>query len=269
MIYKVEGIIIRSVDYGEGNKIVTIFTKEMGKIGVMAKGAKKTKSRLAAVSQLFSHGYFVFYHGGGLGSLTSGDVIDSFRILHQDIVKTAWAAYIVELLDKVTEEKEPNAFLFYLLHHALSLIGQGKDPEMIARIIELQVLQQVGVKPVLHECAMCHRSDRAVLAFSIKEGGMLCESCLPLDSRAIVLSVTTIRLLRTLAQMDISKLGKVEIKDTTRKQLSVVMRAFIDSYVGVSIKSRNFLDQLNLFDTISKTNQKEDEDTNENSDSRN
>lgn len=269
MIYKTEGIIIRSVDYGEGNKIITIYTKELGKIGVMAKGAKKTKSRLAAVSQLFSHGYFVFYHGGGLGNLTSGDIIDSFRILHQDIMKTAWAAYIVELLDKVTADREANAFLFYLLHSALTLIGQDKDPEIVARIFELQVLQQAGVKPVLDKCVMCHQEDNPGIAFSIKEGGMLCECCLSSDAHAVVLSAATIRLIRTLALMDISKLGKVEIKDTTRKQLAHIMRMFIDSYLGVSIKSRSFLEQLSLFDTMAKSEQKEDEDTYEDSDSRN
>lgn len=266
MIYKVEGIIIRCVDYGEGNKILTLFTKEMGKIGVMAKGAKKTKSRLSAVSQLFSHGYFVFYHGGGLGSLTSGDVIDSFRILHQDIIKTGWAAYIVELLDKLTDEKESEPFLFYLLHTALTLIGSDKDPEMVARIFEMQLLQRVGVKPVLNQCVICNRKESTILAFSVKEGGVVCEHCLPSDPRAIVLSNATVRLIRILAVMDIGKLGKVEIKDITRKQLSLVMRTFIDSYVGVTIKSRGFLDQLSLFEPISKADSSEVDDKIENND---
>lgn len=257
MIHKVEGIIIRTIDYGEGNKILTLFTKEMGKIGVMAKGAKKTKSRLSAVSQLFSHGYFVFYHGGGLGSLTTGDVIESFRAIHQDIFKTGWAAYLVELLDKLTDEKESQPTLFYLLHNALTLIGENKDPEIVARIFELELLRIVGVKPELNHCVNCKNVNNPLIAFSVKEGGLICNPCLSIDSNAIVLSAGTIRLIRTLAAMDISKLGKVEIKDMTRKQLSQVMRSFIDAHVGITIKSRNFLDQLSLFDSMTQIKSKE------------
>lgn len=250
MIHKVEGIIIRSVDYGEGNKILTLYTKELGKIGVMAKGAKKTKSRLSAVSQIFSYGYFVFYHGGGLGSLTSGDIIYSFRSIHQDIFKTGWSAYLVELLDKLTEEKNTRPYLFYLLHTALRLIDEGRDPEMVVRIFELQLLQEVGVMPEFNHCVNCKNSSNPFLAFSVKEGGLICEICLSKDPHAIVLSSVTIRLLRTLVAMNIEKLGKVNIKDVTRKQLALVMRSFFDTYVGISIKSRNFLDQLYLFDQI-------------------
>lgn len=269
MIYKVEGIIIRSVDYGEGNKILTLFTKEMGKIGVMAKGAKKTKSRLSAVSQLFSHGYFVFYHGGGLGNLTSGDLIQTFRAVHQDIFKTGWAAYIVELLDKLTEEKENHPSLFYLLHTALTLIGEDKDPEVITRIFELQLLQQVGVKPELNHCVSCKSTTNELLAFSVKEGGLLCKICLPRDQNAIILSAASVRLIYTLAAMDMSKLGKVEIKDMTRKQLALVMRSFIDTYVGITIKSRNFLDQLSLFDVNLDNKSRKVANTDEDSDNRN
>jgi DNA repair protein RecO (recombination protein O) len=244
MIYKVEGIIIRSSDYGEGNKILTLYTKEMGKIGVMAKGAKKTKSRLSAVSQLFTYGHFVFYHGGGLGSLTQGDVIDSFRSIHQDIIKTAWAAYLVELLDKLSEEKEANAFLFFLLHTSLKMIEEDKDPEVVARIFELQLLQRIGIKPELNRCSSCRLEQRPFVAFSIREGGLICELCLAHDPHAIILSPAAIRLLRTFAQIDLKRLGKVDVKENTRKQLAIAMKAFMDTYVGVKIKSRNFLDQL-------------------------
>ncbi len=269
MIYKVEGIIIRSIDYGEGNKILTLFTKEMGKVGVMAKGAKKTKSRLSAVSQLFSHGYFVYYHGGGLGNLTSGDIIQTFRSVHQDIIKTGWAAYIIELLDKLTDERESQPSLFYLLHTALTLIGEGKDPEIVTRIFELQILQKIGVRPELKHCVSCKSNIKKLLAFSVKEGGLLCEACLPTDLNAIILSAASTKLIRTLAVMDISKLGKVEIKDITRKQLATVMRTFIDTYVGIAIKSRNFLDQLSLFDTPSENKSGKVVSTDEHSDDRN
>lgn len=254
MIKKVEGIIIRSQDYGEGSKILTLYTKELGKIGIMARGAKKTKSRFSAISQLFSHGYFVLFHNSGLGNLTSGDVVHAFRNLQLDIVKTAWAAYIVELVDKLTEEKKVDTHLFYLLFVALSLINDGKDPEIVSRIFELQLLQRIGVKPVLGPCVLCNQHHNTIVAFSVREGGVVCERCISSVPNTIILSQATVRLLHLLAGMDIEKLGKVEIKAQTRKQLAAVMRSFMDTYIGITIKSLSFLDQLSLLENTGDNN---------------
>ncbi|MGE0992705.1 DNA repair protein RecO, partial [Bacillus sp. GMa5/2] len=77
MFQKVEGIVIRTTDYGETNKIVTIFSRELGKISAMARGAKKPKSRLASVSQLMTHGHFLIQMGSGLGTLQQGEIIST------------------------------------------------------------------------------------------------------------------------------------------------------------------------------------------------
>ena len=73
LLQKCEGIVISTTDYGETNKIVTIFTREWGKIGVMASGAKKPKSRLSAITQLFTYGYFLILSAIGLGSVQQGE----------------------------------------------------------------------------------------------------------------------------------------------------------------------------------------------------
>jgi DNA repair protein RecO (recombination protein O) len=257
MITKVEGIVIRSTDYGEGNKILTIYSQELGKIGVMAKGAKKTKSRLSAVSQLFIQGYFVLYHGSGLGTLTHGELIKSYRGIHLDIIKTAWSAYIVELVDKLCEEREPNPVLFRLLETALTMIEMEKDPEIVTRVFEMQLLQMVGIRPEVRWCAHCNRTDFPLLAFSLREGGLICQGCLPKDPEASILSPGSIRLLRIFATMDLNKLGKVEVKEETRKQIRQVMKSFIDLYAGIQLKSRNFLEQISQF-TAKATNEPTD-----------
>jgi len=112
MLQKCEGIVIRTTDYGETNKIITIFTREWGKIGVMARGAKKPNSRLSSVTQLFTHGYFLVQRGSGLGSLQQGEIATSLRSIGEDIFLTAYASYIVELTDKCTDEKKTKPFSF-------------------------------------------------------------------------------------------------------------------------------------------------------------
>ena len=79
MLQKCEGIVLRTTDYGETNKIVTLYTREWGKIGVMARGAKKPKSRLSAITQPFTYGYFLLQKGSGLGNLQQGEIIAPLR----------------------------------------------------------------------------------------------------------------------------------------------------------------------------------------------
>lgn len=105
MLIKSEGIVLRTTDYGETNKIVTLLTRKHGKIGVMARGAKKSNSRLSAISQPFLYGTFLIQSSTGLGTLQQGEMIESMRAIREDLFLTAYAAYMTELMDKGTEEK--------------------------------------------------------------------------------------------------------------------------------------------------------------------
>src|SRR5690606_23389079 len=130
MLQKCEGIVLRTQDYGESNKIVTIYTREWGKVGVMAQGAKKPNSRLSAVTQPFTYGYFLLRKGRSLQTLQQGEIIDSMREIKGDIFLTAYASYICELTDKGVEEKKPNPYLFELFYQILHYINEGYDPEV-------------------------------------------------------------------------------------------------------------------------------------------
>ena len=147
MLQKCEGIVIRSTAYGESNKVVTLYTRELGKVGVMARGAKKPNSRLSAITQLFTHGYFLVQIGSGLGSLQQGEIISSLRSIREDIFLTAYSSYIVELTDKSTEDRKINPYLFELLYQTLHYINEGYDPDVLMNIYELKILNVLGLYP--------------------------------------------------------------------------------------------------------------------------
>ncbi|HHY72978.1 MAG TPA: DNA repair protein RecO [Bacillus bacterium] len=245
MLRKVEGIIIRTNDYGETNKIVTLFTREMGKIGVMARGAKKTQSRLTSVSQLFIHGHFLVQIGAGLGTMQQGEMISSFRALREDLYKAAYAAYIVELTDKLTEEKKTNPYLFELLYQTLHFMNEGIDLDILTYIYEMKMLNIAGIYPKLDGCVCCSKAQ-GKFAFSIREGGFVCHRCFHLDPNRIQISQSTVRLLRLFYYFDIHRLGKISVKDATKKELKLVISSLYDEYAGLSLKSKRFLTQLDL-----------------------
>lgn len=247
MLIKSEAIVIRTSDYGESNKILTVYTKEFGKLGMMARGAKKTKSRLSSVSQLFTHAHFLIQKGSGLGSLSQGEIINTFRGIKQDIVKTAYGAYMVEFLDKVTEDQKPSPALFEFLLLSLTYLDEGVDPDILKGIFEMKMLRLAGVGPQVDRCIMCGRKE-GNFAFSINEGGFLCDQCRHTDPHALPLPSQTARLLNLFYHIDLARLGNVSVKKDTKEALKQILSTYIDEYTGVRLKSKRFLDQIQAFE---------------------
>jgi DNA repair protein RecO (recombination protein O) len=246
MLMKTEGIIIRTIDYGESNKIITLFTNEAGKLGVMARGAKKPKSRLSSISQLFTYGQFLIQKGTGLGMLNQGEMIDSYRNIRKDIFHTAYAAYMVEMLDKLTDEGKPSPALFLFLQRSLQLLNEGADPEVLKFIFEVKMLRIAGISPEVDLCSNCRRAE-GDFSFSIKEGGFLCHRCAGIDPYRIKISAAAAKLLRLFYHIDINRLGTISVKDQTKAQLKHVLTTYFDEYSGLKLKSKRFLDQLEKF----------------------
>ena len=243
MLKNVEGIIIRSIDYGETNKIVTVFSRENGKIGMMARGAKKPNSRLSFVSQLFTYGNYLYYAAKGLGTMSQGEVIQSFRSIREDVFKTAYVACIAELTDKLSEEKKTDPYLFELLYQSLHYINEGLDPEVIMFIFETKMLAVAGIAPKLDGCVSCGREE-GIVSFSIREGGFLCDRCVEIDAHHIPVSEAVRKLLKLFLHFDLKRLGSISLKERTKDDIRLVLKHYYDTYSGLHLKSKRFLEQM-------------------------
>ena len=122
MLNRVEAIVLRSMDYGEGNKIVTLLTKTGGKAGVLIRGAKKVKSKHASLAQPFTYGEFVFFRGSGLGTLNHGEIIKSHHLLREQLDLAAYASYAAELTDRSVQDDEATGFHFEQLRACLEAL---------------------------------------------------------------------------------------------------------------------------------------------------
>lgn len=256
MLQRVEGIVLRTNPYGESNLIITLLTRELGKIGVVARGAKKTNSRLASVSQLFTYGSFLIQKGSGLSTLSQGELIDSFRDLREDLYATSYASIIVELTDKAVEEKKNNPYLFELVLQLLQHMNEGADAEVLAYLFMTKMVPVLGYHPFYDHCISCHCSanDNLFVAFSVKEGGFLCQRCKSKDSFAFQVTEKTVKLMRLFYHFDVNRLGKIEVSDQTKKQLKQIIFSYYDEYSGIYLKSRKFLEQLSVMDKFLKSN---------------
>lgn len=245
MLQQLEGIVIRTQDYGETHKIVTLFTKQLGKISAISRGANRPKSRLSSISQPFIHGNFLIYVTKGLSTLQQGDIRQSFRKIREDIEKTAFGAYIIELTDKIMQEKEPDPFIYNELFLTLTWINDEEDYQIPIMMYELKMYKKAGIAPVLDHCVNCNRRD-VPFVFSVQEGGFLCDSCRQIDEHAYIIGPALTRIFPLLFRASLSQVGSISVKKKNIQRMRIILDEYYDRYGGYRLKSKKFLDQLKL-----------------------
>ncbi|MEN1970679.1 DNA repair protein RecO [Lentibacillus sp. N15] len=246
MLEKMEGIVIKTQDYGETHKIVTIFSKKIGKFAAIARGAKKPKSRMAAVTQPFIHGEFFVYIHTGLSTIQQGEIVNSLRTIREDIVKTAYAAYIVELTDKLVDEKTSDAFIYNQLLLTMDWITTHESADIPIMMYEMKLFNKGGFAPTVNQCTNCGSTDTP-FSFSIIEGGLLCKNCQHIDPYAIGVTNTLARLLYLFSNVGLERIGNISVKAETINKLRQILDAYYEHYGGYYIKSKRFLKQLDKF----------------------
>jgi len=246
---KAEGIVLRATDYGESNKIITLFTREYGKVGLMARGAKKPRSKLSASSQILTHGVYIYSIGKGLGTLHQGEVENPFRYLKADIYKMAYAAYIVDFIDKMPAADTLSPPLFQLVLTLLNEMNNGLEPQVLMFIFEVKMLAVLGIEPVMSGCIHCGRTD-GPFKFSVSGGGLLCFRCTPEDPHAVPVSETFIKLFKLFRQINVARLGKINLKPETLDEFKRILTMYYDANSGMRLKTKRFIEQIEAADAF-------------------
>lgn len=245
MLERVAGIIIKTQDYRETHKIVTVFSEKHGKFTAIAHGAKKTNSRMAAITQPFIYVDFLVYFSRGLSTIQQGEIIHSYRGIRESIEKTTYASYIAELTDKTIPSREPDAYIFNQFKRTLSWISEHQDAMIPIIMYELKVFQRGGFAPIVDHCVLCNRSN-LIKVFSIVEGGLLCQNCQSKDLQAFPLSIALIKLLPILANVGLERVGTITVKRENITRLRQILDEYYDRYGGYYLKTRHVLRQLDM-----------------------
>lgn len=240
MIKKIEGIVVSEVDYKESSKIINVFSPTVGVIGILARGTKKIKNNLSGVTSKLTYGYFyIEYRENRMSSLMEVDVIDSFKKIRRNIDMISYASYLVELSSMVYKH-DNNSEIYNLLIASLKKIDEGYDYEVITNILELKLLDYLGIKPVIDCCVSCG-SKAEIVTISSYKGGYLCKNC---AMGEVIVNIKTIKLLRMFYYVDINKISKLDISDNIKKELNMFIDDYYDRYSGLYLKSKEFLRNL-------------------------
>ena len=237
---KIEGIIVSDNDFKESSKILNIFTKEYGVIGVIAKGCKSIKSTLRSVTDRLTYGYFYMnYREDKLSVLSSVDVINPFKNIKKDIECISYASYILDLATQVYKQNN-SSDIYKLLIDSLIKINELYDPMVITNILELKYLDYLGVMPVLDRCSVCG-SEKSIATLSSSRGGYICNNCLKNDR---MVSAKTIKLIRMFYYVDISKIEKLDISELCKNEINTFLNEYYENYTGLYLKSKNFINNI-------------------------
>jgi DNA repair protein RecO (recombination protein O) len=196
----VDAIPLKRMDYGEADRIVTIFTPDRGKLRVIARGVRRPMSRIAGHFELFTHDHVMLAHGRELDTVTQASCIQPFRRLHEDMAALAQTYHLAELVDSLVEDRDPHPDVFALLKEGLAALDDGEvEIGLVARHFELHLLGAVGFRPELTLCLGCATQIQPdENGYSAVRGGVFCPSCAAHEPTARSLEVDTLKLLRFL-----------------------------------------------------------------------
>ncbi len=238
-IKEIEGFVINEKSYGETSKILVVFTKEYGIISLLSKGCKKIKSDLRAVSQKFTYSKFqIYYKKEKLSTLISGDIINPLFEIKSDIEKISYLNYICELISQVVKQSSYKG-LYNLFIATILKINEKFDSLVITNILELKLLDYLGVSPVFHGCCVCGNEN--VITLSSYRGGYVCKKHY---NDEFIVQPKTIRMIKALKYVDISKITKIDIEDKVKKEINNFIDEYYDRYTGLYLNSKNFLKDI-------------------------
>ena len=178
MYLTTRGLVLREAKYKESDKILTILTETDGKISAKARGVQRTRSKIAAASQLLSFSDFTFFGSRGKWTINEAESLEQFRALRGDIELLALGSYIAELLEAVANENVPEPEILQLGLNALyALSNRLCPPAQVKAAFELRLMSLAGYRPQLDECAGCGRTDMDSARLFPEHGELFCPEC--------------------------------------------------------------------------------------------
>lgn len=240
MTYKTQGFIIRQQNLSESDKILTIYTKNKGKIQVVAKGLRKILSKLAGHVELLNLADLMIAHGKSLDRLAGAELINSYPKLRNDFKKITQAYTLIELIDNLIKDKEPSEDIFSLIEDSFKEIEDNNNSTLIVHFF-IKLISLLGHLPELNYCVHCRKIiSKKSNSFSYSLGGVIDKDCLSFDKNAFEISNSTILVLKSFIKNDIST-EKIKINKFNSVELKTILVELSQSISERKLKSAKFL----------------------------
>ncbi len=243
-LFRTDGIILRRRDFGEADRLLTVFTPARGKIRVIAKGARKPTSRKGGHVELFTRVDMLIAKGRDLDVLSQAEMVEPYLPLREDLIRATYASHVVELLDRFTGEEEENARAYALLRDTLGYLCAEPDLRLTARFYEVRLLSWVGYQPQLFTCAIGAEEVTAQdQYFSYSDGGVVCPTHAQ-PERMMPLSLGALKVLRYLQTQSFETVRVLNLRPALHGELERVLHGYITYLLEQRLQSASFLRRL-------------------------
>ena len=245
-LYNSEAIVLKHLDFGEAHRIVTLYTPEIGKLRVVARSVRLTKSKLGGHLEPLNQVQVSIARGQNLDTATQAEAIRSFRLLKEDLERLSRAFYLADLTDQFTPDELSNYPLYQLLLNTLEALEVSEGPDLLLRCFEMELLSCVGYQPELHWCVECRkRLEPEDHLFCCAMGGVLCPICRTQSRDALIpLSINAMKALRLIQREGYQLVASFGISSHTLEEMERFLKAYIRHLLERDVKSGAFLNLI-------------------------
>lgn len=225
---KVNGIIIAENNMGDFDKMLTMLTPNLGKIGCSAKGARRPKSLLLCGTQFLCFGEYMIFKGSDTYTINSCETIELFYNIRTDLEKLTYASYITKIISDVTTENQNSFNTLKLFLNTLYMISEtDKNLDFITSVFKIRILKILGFAPKLLECATC-KSTEGLNYFSIRDNGFKCSMCSRQDTSCLEMSDPTKNAIIYILKADPKKIFSFELSEKCQKELKLIANIYLN-----------------------------------------
>jgi len=243
---KAHALVIRLVDFSETSRVVTFYTREFGKVGALAKGARRLRGPFAGSLDLLCVCRIVLIrkHSDSLDLLTEAEMVKAFSPGQRNGLQVLYAGYyFAELLLELTDENDPHPQLFDIAVESLRELESGTSVRSLVRRFEIAILRETGHMPFLGGCVSCGKeySEPSAAWFSVAAGGLVCRTCFKTAGGTVRLSPTSVKTLQLLGDVSDQQWRRMQLQAGTDREIGAVTRAAITYLVGRNLRTAQFL----------------------------
>jgi DNA repair protein RecO (recombination protein O) len=243
--FRLEAVVLRHNDWGEADRLLGLYTLEMGKLRALAKGVRKPLSRKAGHLEPFTRVNLLLARGRDLPLITQVETLDPYLPLHEDLSGATYASYVVELLDRFTYEEGENRALYRLLVETLTRLCQLEERDLVVRYYEIRLLDLVGFRPQLFQCVRCSKEIQPEdQYFSALMGGALCPHCGVQTEGAQPISLHALKYLRHFQRSSFADARRARLTPALNRELETIIQHYMTYLLERGLNTPAFLRRL-------------------------
>jgi DNA repair protein RecO (recombination protein O) len=243
--FRVEAVVLQHRDWGEADRLLWLFTREMGKVRAVAKGVRKLRSRKAGHLEPFTRVSLLLAQGRDMPIITQAETADAYSTLREDLLLVGYASYVIELLDRLTYEEGENRALYRLLVDTLKRLSEGEEASLVVRFYEVRLQDLLGFRPQLFHCARCGAEIKPEdQYFSAEEGGVLCPACGKGTAGSRPISMLALKYLRHFQRSTFTEARRAQLSHSLSREMEILMQHYLTYLLERGLNTPSFLRRI-------------------------